>query len=242
MLRALLTPSALAVPLAPCDVRTDIEALCGADAMVWAAQVAGELDPSASDALPELVAMCVALRVHEVPVLPPSLVEAAESAVRTHVERGFDLGRGLGLVRLAQGHITRSLLTSCARIEDPDLRTAAMTSVTSLVFEAVDELSLLVSDRHAAERERWLAGPVAEQREVVTSVLRGEPVELDRAARRLGYDLRQPHVALVLWAEQPCGPELTRTAARVLGRLGCQSTLLVPMGGDRLWAWGAAVR
>lgn len=241
MLRALLTPSSPVnvhgnAPEPPCDVRADVEALCGVDATAWAAQMA---TGCGDDALPELVAVCVALRVHDVRALPASVVAAAESAVRTHVERGFDLGRGLGLVRLAQGHITRELLAACGRIEDPHARVAAVTSVSSLVFEAADELSLLVSDQHAAERERWLAGPVAEQRAVVTSIVRGEPVDVGRAVRKLGYDLRQQHVGLVLWADEPCPAELHRTASRVLSRLGCQSTLLVPMGGSRLWAWGA---
>lgn len=219
-------------------LRADITARCGGTATAWAVQAAAGLEPCGEGALPELVALSVVLRLGSDAELPSPVVAEAESLVRRHVERGLDLGRGLGLIRLAQGRITRALLESCARIEDPDARTSAMTEVSARVFAAVDELSLLVSDQFAAERERWLAGPVAEQRAVVSSIVRGEPVDLERATRKLGYDLRQNHVALVLWAPDDCAPELARTAARLLTRLGCQSALQVPMGGDRLWAWG----
>ncbi len=227
------------VPVTSPGLRADVAARCGDDATTWAVRTAAGLEPCGEGALPELVALSVVLRLGAAGELPSSVIGETESLVRQHVERGLDLARGLGLIRLAQGRITLALMTACARIEDPDVRTSAMAEVSARVFDAVDELSLLVSDQYAAERERWLAGPVAEQRGVVTSIVRGEPVDVERATRKLGYDLRQNHVALVLWASSDaCAPELSKTAARVLTRLGCQSALLVPMGGNRLWAWG----
>ncbi|BAG23203.1 MULTISPECIES: PucR family transcriptional regulator [Streptomyces] len=220
-------------------LRQEVTAHCGDDATAWAVQTSAGLCPDGQDALPELVALSVAYRLHRGTGLPASVIAEAESLVRTQVERGCDLAHGLGLIRSAHGRIASAVLAACARIEDPDERTAAMTGTASLVFDAVDELSRVVSDRFAAERERWLAGPAAEQRAVVLSLVRGESVDVERAARKLCYDLRQNHVALVMWAERGSGAqELQKTATRLLNRLGCRSTLLVPMGGDGLWAWG----
>ena len=241
MLLDLLAPRAEPVAKAATSraLRDEVAADCGHDAVAWAVELAAGIDQCDEAALPELLALSVASRLGGATGLPASVVAEAESLVRNQVERGFELDRGLGLIRTAHGRITQDLLPACVRIADPDVRTAAMTELSSLVFAAVDELSVLVSGHYATARERWLAGPLAEQRGVVTSIIRGEPVDVERATRKLNYDLRQNHVALVLWAgHDACPPDLRRTATRLLTRLGCQSTLLAPMGDDRLWAWG----
>ncbi|MGW1507332.1 PucR family transcriptional regulator [Streptomyces mirabilis] len=116
-----------------------------------------------------------------------------------------------------------------------------MRSISADLFEGMETLSAAVTERFAAERNRWLAGPVSERFELVSSILEGKPVDTKRAMLRLGYELTQHHIALVVWQDEipPDGShELGTTALRLLEQAGCSSMLLLPAGAGRLWAWG----
>jgi DNA-binding PucR family transcriptional regulator len=120
----------------------------------------------------------------------------------------------------------------------------------------METLSATVTEKFAAERDRWFAGSAGECFELVSAILKGEPVDTRRAMRRLRYDLALHHVALVLWQDetppdsrtpdsrtpdgraQHSGRELETTALRLLDQVGCSSMLLLPAGPGRLWAWG----
>jgi DNA-binding PucR family transcriptional regulator len=78
--------------------------------------------------------------------------------------------------------------------------------------------------------------------ETVEDILRGNEVPLSRAARVLGYDLNRWHLAVIAWTGDvaPEDPTHVHTLATdVLTAAGCVSTLVVPIGAHRVWAWGS---
>ncbi|MEY9873581.1 DNA-binding PucR family transcriptional regulator [Streptacidiphilus sp. MAP12-33] len=102
------------------------------------------------------------------------------------------------------------------------------------------ERTLNAVQRRIDEERRQLVGGVPARRlETVTLLLEGAPIPEDRASARLGCDLRQRHLALVLW--QPRGGagqgDLEAAADRVAELLGARPPLAVPSGLSVLWAW-----
>ncbi|MGM1062022.1 PucR family transcriptional regulator [Saccharothrix sp. Mg75] len=229
---------------------------CGRDGVGWAVSTAlglrtaitrelaecGDTRLTREDhAFLEIIALWCALRLSGARRLPAPLTEGVEAAVRTHVERGFELDGSLALVRMAHARITRDLMGRCGRLDEEHQPVAVMCELSEALFDAVETLCRLVSTRFLRERERWRGGLVAQRRELVRGVLRGEPVPEDRATRRLGYDVTRQHLAVLVWSERADrrDADLELAALRLLGRAGCAATLLIPAGAAGLWAWGA---
>ncbi|MET9970438.1 hypothetical protein ABZZ80_32145, partial [Streptomyces sp. NPDC006356] len=237
------------------EVLDEVVGRCGPTAAAWAAETGRALldltvreladcdtavvTPKDHELL-ELVAVWIALRFGGDTAPSATLTTDIEDVVRTHVERGFGPDSALTLIRIAHGRITEDLLRACARAVPTRDLPDAMRYVSTTLFDAVETLCRLVSRRFSVERERWLTGQDAQRRAVVGEILRGTPMDVGKAGRRLGYDLAQHHLGLVLWSDDATrGDGLERTAARVLERAGATATLLVPAGAGRLWAWGA---
>ncbi|MDN3265299.1 helix-turn-helix domain-containing protein [Streptomyces sp. CSDS2] len=237
------------------EVIEDVVGRCGATAAAWAAEtgralldltvreLAGcetaVLTPKDHELL-ELVAVWAALWIGGETAPPEPLTADIEDAVRIHVERGFGPDSALTLIRIAHGQITADLLRACEKALPARDLPEAMRHVSATLFDAVETLCRLVSRHFAVERERWQTGQDAQRRTIVGEILRGDPVDVGKASRRLGYDLTQNHLGLLLWSDDSTrGDGLDRTAARILERAGATATLLVPAGAGRLWAWGA---
>jgi len=233
----------------------EVVARCGPTAAAWAVETGrglltvttrelsgcGEIELTHKEhELLELISLWTAVRLGGGEQVPAELAADLESVVRTHVERGFELDGSLTLIRIAHAWISRQLLQGCETLAGPDERTAAMRYVSDALFDAIETLSRIISRRYFLEREQWFTGLAARRRNLVQAILRGEPVDEDKATRRLGYDLIQSHLAVVLCAEDgtPCGGDLERVARRFLDAAGCSSMLLIPAGTARLWAWG----
>lgn len=236
-------------------VLDEVVSRCGPTAAAWAAETGRILLDltvhelancetavltSKDHELLELIAMWIALWIGGDTAPPATLTTDIEEVVRTHVERGFELDSVLTLIRIAHGRITADLLRACEKVVPSRDLPDAMRHVSMTLFDAVETLCRLVSRRFSVERERWLTGQDAQRRNVVWEILRGSHMDAGKASRRLGYDLAQNHLSLVLWSDDSTrGDGLERTAARILERAGAASTLLVPAGAGRLWAWGA---
>lgn len=238
------------------DVLTEAEVHCGRDGVGWALSTGGELLAAITEELAEcgdvrltpvdhafleLVALWCAQRLCGVRQLPDALTRDVEAAVRTHVERGFELDASLALIRMAHARITRDLMGRCDRLDGGRPVVTVMCDLSEALFDAVETLCRLVSTLFLREREKWHTGLVAQRRELVRCVLRGEPVPEDKATRRLGYDVTQQHLAVLVWSERDDqrGADLERAALTLLGRAGCTAKLLIPAGAAGLWAWGA---
>ncbi|MET9293115.1 helix-turn-helix domain-containing protein [Streptomyces sp. NPDC003077] len=255
--RLLLVPGderAASRALCRAEVLDEVVNRCGPAAAAWAAETGralldltvreladcetAVLTPKDHELL-ELIAVWIALWIGGA-TPPDALTADIEDVVRVHVERGFGPDSALTLIRVAHGRITADLLRACEKAVPARDLPDAMRHVSGAVFDAVESLCRLVSRRFAVERERWLTGQAAQRRNIVWEILRGGPVDLARASRRLGYDLTLNHLGLVLRSEDTGRADgLERTAARVLERAGATATLLVPAGAGRLWAWGA---
>ncbi|UQA36865.1 helix-turn-helix domain-containing protein [Streptomyces sp. HNA39] len=256
--RLLLVPEDARTPLTGVcrpEVLDEVVGRCGPTAAAWVAETGrGLLDITVHELadcesavltpkdheLLELIAVWVALRLSGDTAPSAPVTTDIEDVVRTHVERGFELDSALTLIRIAHGQITGDLLRSCEKVVPaPDLPDV-MRHVSTTLFEAVEALCRLVSRRFSAERDRWLTGRDAQRRNTVWEILRGADMDEARASRRLGYDLTQNHLGLLLRAQDSTRSDgLERVAARVLERAGCTATLLVPAGAGRLWGWGA---
>ncbi|KAA5835268.1 PucR family transcriptional regulator [Saccharopolyspora hirsuta] len=249
-------PGAVGEAACRAEVLDEVAVYCGREGVGWAVCTGRDLLAALTRELAEcngvrltpkdhefleLIALWCALRLCGVQRMPDSLTADVESAVRTHVERGFELDGPMTLIRMAHARITQDLTTSCGRLGEAHRPVALLCELSEVLFDAVETLCRLVSTRFLREREQWHSGLVAQRRDLVRGVLRGEPVPVDKATRRLGYDVTQQHLAVLVWSEQDNrrAADLERTAVRLLSRAGCAAKLLIPAGAAGLWAWGA---
>jgi DNA-binding PucR family transcriptional regulator len=110
------------------------------------------------------------------------------------------------------------------------------------IFAYVDATSAAIIGQMGLERAELLRGTNAERLETVTLVLEDAPIDLDRAARRLGYDFNRTHLAAMIWAadQLAAGHDLERAATSLAAAAGAQRALTVVAGSTALWVWVAA--
>jgi DNA-binding PucR family transcriptional regulator len=106
----------------------------------------------------------------------------------------------------------------------------------------VDATSAAIIEQMGLERGELLGGTSAERLETVTLVLGDSPIDLDRAALRLGYDFSRTHLAAIIWAVDPLavGNDLERAATALAAAAGAQRALTVVASSAALWVWVAA--
>lgn len=78
--------------------------------------------------------------------------------------------------------------------------------------------------------------------ETVENILSGNEIPLGRASRALGYDLGRWHLAVIAWTGGPTPADpahLQQAVDTVLSAAGCAATLVLPVGAQRVWAWGS---
>lgn len=141
---------------------------------------------------------------------PPAAVAFARELARRHVPVA-ELGRSY---RLAQHALWQFAVGEIrARIADPDAVALAIEELSDSAFRAGDVISTTVMERYAEERERWRRSGEAVRRETVAELLAGRRVDVAQTSRRLGYELRAPHLAYVVWVESGDGSPATVAAA-----------------------------
>ncbi|MGH2942846.1 MAG: hypothetical protein ACRDLN_08765, partial [Solirubrobacteraceae bacterium] len=86
-------------------------------------------------------------------------------------------------------------------VGDPAQRDAAMRFCMRYAFDYVDHVAERVAGEHAAEAERLRRNGEAVRGATVRALLDGEPLAVDQAGARLGYDLRRWHVGLIAWRD-----------------------------------------
>lgn len=235
-------------------VLDQVVAYCGATAAGWAVEMGRSLRAASTRELAdctdvslttkdhellELIAAWTAVRISGIERMPTLLALDAEAVVRSHVERGLELDGALTLIRLAHARIMQDLLRAC-ETEGPAERASAMRYVAEAMFDGVETLCRAVASRYFLEREKWLSGLVGRRRTLMQSLLRGEPIDADKATRRLGYDVTQNHIAAVVWfcEDDRRATDLERVATALLAQARCTSYLLIPADNGRLWVWG----
>jgi len=170
-------------------------------------------------------------------VLPP---EAAEWA-RILVRRGITLATLLRAYRV--GH---AWLWDCwsqalhDRIVDPEDLVAAHERSSAFMFGYIDAVSSVLVPEYGTERERLMRSAEEQRAETVRSILAGEPIDEDVAARRLGYELRRHHVALRVSGRGRELSGLERAAGEVAAILGAGEPLVVGSGSASIDVWCGA--
>jgi DNA-binding PucR family transcriptional regulator len=170
---------------------------------------------------------------------PPGAIRYAE----TMVHRGTPLAALLRAYRLGTMWFwtlwKREIAT---RVEDRELFIEAVDHSMQFVFDYVDRVSEEVTEEYAKQRAQWARTAAALRHETVCEVLAGDPLDLDVVAARLGYDVRENHLAFVLSAVASDDAEdvvarLEEQAQALAGLLAPRRVLLVPDGRTTLWTW-----
>jgi DNA-binding PucR family transcriptional regulator len=162
---------------------------------------------------------------------PPAAVDYAWEFVR----RGLPLDSLLRAYHIGQATFFRRWSEKArADIEDPDQLAEAIELGANWTFEFVEALSVGLVRGYGEERERWVRSAAAVRAQVVDAILEGDTSEVERASRRLGYDLGQTHRAVVLWSEDTgerldtALATLERATFQLLGSVDATASLVVP--------------
>ncbi|MCZ0730300.1 PucR family transcriptional regulator [Mycolicibacterium iranicum] len=158
------------------------------------------------------------------------------------VARGIGIEHMLRSIHLAHSTAVAFLLDAAERLVPEAERFSEMRRINEVLFGIVDVLTTRMAEEYTRAHEEWLASSVALRMQIVEDVLAGNPVPTDRAVRVLGYDLNRWHLGIIVWTgpAEPAEPaQLRAVAAETLAAAGCASTLVLPVGAQRVWAWGS---
>ncbi|OLR94428.1 PucR family transcriptional regulator [Actinokineospora bangkokensis] len=186
----------------------------------------------------------VAALAENAEVAPEPPAEALTGAVEA-VGRGVGVEHLLQSVQLGHAYAVREILAEAERHLPAAERFAAVGHVSEVLFGIVNQLSAEMTSEFSRAHAAWVTSSAAVRRELVQEVLAGEPVAADHAHRVLGYDLTRCHTALVVWADdlEHADPgQLAGVAEQLLRDGGATGTLVLPVGRQRVWAWGSSVR
>ncbi|MEV0848387.1 helix-turn-helix domain-containing protein [Streptomyces sp. NPDC049954] len=181
------------------------------------------------------------LLLHDPAAAGPVTDEALQGD-RDFVRRGIALDKVLRGIRLGHAEMVHALLAACERLAPPDRRAEEMRQLSDTLFDFIDGFSSRMTEEYLAEHDRWITSSAAARQETVRSILAGDPLDAEAAARVLGYPLTAEHLAITAWCDPAAGPEtgeLQHHAVEFLRGRGCTTTLVVPTGRTGLWAWGA---
>jgi len=134
-------------------------------------------------------------RPPNVAVPPPAAVDYAREFVR----HGLPLDSLLRAYHIGQATFFRRWSAKAHEtIADPDDLVEAVELGANWTFEYIETLSDGLVRRYAEERERWVRSAAAVRAQVIDALLAGEPVDPERAGRRLGYELGRHHLAFAI--------------------------------------------
>ncbi|AHC24475.1 MULTISPECIES: PucR family transcriptional regulator [Mycobacteriaceae] len=231
--------------------------LLGPEPASWAVELGATMTTTITDAIPELAVDAVA---HEIAkgceavalgVLYALAVDDDVSSAQMPevlagpmevVVRGIGIEHMLRSIHLAHSTAVSVLLDAAEAVIPEDRRFTEMRRINQALFGVVEILTKQMADEYARAHEAWLTSSVALRMEVVEDLLQGKPVSTNRAARVLGYDLNRWHLAVIAWTgpTAPAEPHhLNSAATEALSAAGCTALLILPLGAQRVWAWGS---
>lgn len=235
----------------------EVASLLGAAAAGWAVELGATMAARITSAIPELAVDVIAAEVHRgcEAVALGTLTALARETDATFtimpevltgplevVARGIGVEHMLRSIHVAHAVATEVLLDAAERVIPEAQRFAEMRRINDLLFGVVDFLTAHMANEYTRAQEAWLTSSAALRTETVEDILGGNQIPLGRAARVLGYDLTRWHLAVIAWTGDVALADPTHlhiAAAGVLTAAGCVSTLVLPVGAQRVWAWGS---
>jgi DNA-binding PucR family transcriptional regulator len=167
--------------------------------------------------------------------VPPEAVSFLRGTVRRDIPltvmfRGYRLGHAWLWQRWSE-ELQR-------QVEDPEALAALLDSSSAFMFAYFDRVCDALAEQFGTEQERMARGADQLRVQAVRSILSAEPVDVNAASRRLGYELRRDHVALRVFSGGAIEVEgLERAVREAAAALGAQNPLVIPSGAARFDVW-----
>lgn len=169
--------------------------------------------------------------------VPPNLSPDLLGVARDFVRRGFDQN-ALHAYRIGQNvGWQRWMGLAFELTSDPDeLREFLDVSARS-IFNFVDATVMSLAEQIERERDELTRGTQAQRLEVVTLILEGAPIGIERASTRLAYALDRRHTAAIVWHEGPGEAGTLELAAEAVSRAAGARALTVRASASSIWVW-----
>ena len=173
--------------------------------------------------------------------VPANLGPEVLSVARDLVRRGLDADALHGY-RLGQNVAWRRWMALCFELtKDTDELHELLDVSSRSIFTFVDETLAGIAEQIERERDELTRGTHAQRLEVVSLILEGAPIGVQRASARLSYALDRTHTAAIVWSDEPdADPGVLEQAAEALGRAAGARPLTVLASASALWVWVAA--
>lgn len=229
----------------------------GAGPAGWAVDMGARMAAAITAAIPQLAVDAVAAEVHkgceavalgalaalahddDVTFAAMSEVLAGPTEV---VARGIGIEHMLRSIHVAHATAAGALLDAAERVVPEPRRFTEMRRINQILFDVVDVVTERMAAEYSRAQQEWMTSSIALRMEVVEELLNGTAVSIERATRILNYDLSRWHSAVIAWTDASApaeAPQLKAVAQQSLLATGCTSTLVLPVGAHRVWAWGS---
>jgi hypothetical protein len=192
----------------------------------------------------ENVATALHILQHGIDVERVHIPAAAEEYARRLAQRGEPMTALLRAYRIGWARFEDWCLREVGQHTD----NAAMVGATGMRIAEVtaayvDRVSEGVVTAYEAERENWLRNLGVVRAARVRTLLQGDRVDIDSSEAMLGYRLRQHHVGVVCWVDEPDAADVTlgrleHAMTALAGRAGhAGRPLFLPQDECTAWAW-----
>jgi len=171
-------------------------------------------------------------------LLPPQAVDIAISMA----QRGLDVGILLKVYRVAADATWQFLVAVSDEVpengpDQADVLKFLWGRASRWISESIDRLVLI----YFTEREAVFQGAFARRNETIQSILRGDSIPVDTAAKDLGHPIRAQQTCLVLWFDDAAADasptDLEAIAQAIAREVTAPRPLTLAAGRRELWAW-----
>ena len=190
------------------------------------------------------VGTCLQIMQHQIDLSGVRAPAASLEYARRRAQRGTPLTALLRAYRLGHTCFSDWVLRELARqTGDAALLTAVTLAMSQIVAGYVDQTSEEIVAAYTRERENWLRNRSAARAARIGDLLSGRRVNVGATEVILGYRLRQYHLGLVCWADDPAGTvdeisRLEHAVSHVAGKAACAGEpVFLPRDERTAWAW-----
>ncbi len=167
----------------------------------------------------------------------------AVTGTRDLARRGLQVSEFAHTVRYGHSVLYTAFFDAVSAVPPSTGAHDELRRVSLLLFKLIDEFIGAMTDVFLDEQNVWGASRSAAQLELVRQIVDGAAVRAADARRLLDYPLEATHVAVVAWRSAPGHDTADSLRVAVEPVLRCwgvtRASLLVPVGSNTLWAWGA---